>query len=142
MLICKPLANHQLAESYLLSNLPSCNLYLLGPAGPCKDPIRELYQFDTIGVSFRTYCIKQSAPSWSPGTLGNICVVEGPGGGRDTRISTEAATHLVLLELLDISGHLLLCLGLGPLLILSCKKNQGSEVAEGSQFGVPLVSTF
>lgn len=39
----------------------------------------------------------------------------------------EVATHLVLLELLDISGHLLLCLGLGPLLILSCKKNQSSE---------------
>lgn len=69
-------------------------------------------------------------------------MVEGPGGGRDARISTEAATHLVLLELLDISGHLLLCLGLGPLLILSCKKNQGSEMAEGSQLVVPLVSTF
>lgn len=39
----------------------------------------------------------------------------------------EAATHLMLLELLDISGHFLLCLGLGPLLILSCKKNEGSE---------------
>lgn len=39
----------------------------------------------------------------------------------------EAATHLVLLELLDISGHLLLSLGLGPFLILSYKKNQGSE---------------
>ena len=39
----------------------------------------------------------------------------------------EVATYLVLLELLDISGHFLLCLGLGPLLILSYKKNQGSE---------------
>lgn len=42
-------------------------------------------------------------------------------------MSMEAATHLVLLDLLDISGHLLLCWGLGPFLVLSCKKNQGSE---------------
>lgn len=55
-------------------------------------------------------------------------MVEGPNGSSRTQLSMEAATHLVLLELLDISGHLLFCLALGPLLILSCKKNQSSEL--------------
>lgn len=42
-----------------------------GTCGTLQGPYQGAW-FDTIGASFRSYCIEQSTSLWSPGTLGNV----------------------------------------------------------------------